>query len=193
MQQHVMEDRTATNLVDQEQERWTIAKLWMAGYSIRDIASELGHTSTYVLAQYREARGEMLTWHEDEIAHLAAERIEGFRNIQRQANEAMEEHPRQTVALLVLVSKAEENIAKIQGLMNDKGQSISKTTRTLKTYTFTDNFPDKVVEMEQTEIHSTPALQMPIEKFHETPDMILHNGEAIEMEGATVIAVKKRG
>jgi hypothetical protein len=152
----------------------------------------MGHQGAYILQCLKEARQVILTWHEDEIELLAAERIEGFRLIQKSAWDIQESHPRQATQLLAVISRAEENIAKIQGVLSDKNQSITRTTRTIKSYTFNDGFPDRYEELQEIEEQTTPALREPIEVLPRRSNVLILDGEIIESE-PHVIKVPKAG
>lgn len=131
-------------LID-EQMRWHIAKLWLKGFTVQAIGIQVKRSIPNVLVAIKEHRTEIAEYHKDEFLKLAAERIEGFRQIQNQAWGQMS-NGKQSTQLLGIINRAEENIARIQGVLSDKVHHLVDVKGDIKVYDFADNLP-KVIDI----------------------------------------------
>ncbi len=129
-------------LID-EQMRWHIAKLWLKGFTVQAIGIQVKRSIPNVLVAIKEHRTEIAEYHKDEFLKLAAERIEGFRQIQHQAWGQMS-NGKQSTQLLGIINRAEENIARIQGVLSDKVHHLVDVKGDIKVYDFVDNLPQVI-------------------------------------------------
>ena len=120
--------------------------LWLRGYNIVDIARIIKSSTREVLDILRETRSNIAEWHKDEIENIRSERIEGFRQVQRRAWLEFElAKPGIKAQLLSIVMKAEETIAKMQGVIENKIKHSGTIDHRYKQYDFNnDNFPEAV-------------------------------------------------
>lgn len=188
--QHIEEQASAQNELGREKRMWDVAKMWFEGYTIPQIADTLKHATQTVLHDIQDMRKVITEWHKGDVAELAAERIEGFRLIQRKALEIAEIYPRQSTQLLSLIYQSEVSIAKVQGVLSDKVQHLGTVTHKIKLYDFEDKFPESKVtgEFRAIEAAHTPAVKGSESKakgFNPDESVII-DGEVIEGE-ATII------
>ncbi|MBU1213502.1 MAG: hypothetical protein KJ587_19880 [Alphaproteobacteria bacterium] len=162
-----------------EQEKWQVAELWFKGYTVKVLADTFKHPPSVILKTIHELREDILEWHRDSLLALAAERIEGFRHIQREAWDAKDAYPVQANQLLSTILRAEENIARIQGVLSDKHQHIADIVHHVKLYDFTDKFP----QIGSTDL---PARVMPEASSH---NRLAGNQDVIELEAEEVVVV----
>ena len=133
---------------------------WLKGYSIDHIAQSEGNVSTSsILTAIRAKRAELRESQEAEIADLAAERIGGLRQLQQEAHEYLDFLPEKAPQLLTVALRAEESIAKIQGVLSDKVLHLGRIQHEVKYYDFTDKTPDPfIVEGTSTLVLEEPEL-----------------------------------
>lgn len=149
--EHIQENRQEQKQLQRVQEVEQVRNMWMRGYTVREMATVLNRTPTYIIQLVRKGREEMAEWHKDEMESLAAERIEAFRQIHRIANDLIPTLTSQSSQLLGIALRAEENIGKIQGVISDKVHHIAKVTHEVKLYDFTDKFPEITAQVTQLE------------------------------------------
>lgn len=144
-------DRAAARGLALERERATIMKLWLQGYSISDIQTATGvDAATSVIQAIRLKRRELQEVQEAEILELAAERIEGLRQLQRESRTYMAILPDKAAQFLTVILRAEETMAKIQGVLSDKVIHLGRVEHHVKLYDFQDSYP--MVEGEITKV-----------------------------------------
>ena len=135
------------SLTTEQNERIAVL-LWMRGYTLFDIAQRLQWSRVKVLEILKQSRAEMAEWHKDEIDSIRSERIEGFRQVQQRAwREYDEAKPGTKAQLLSIIMKAEESIAKMQGVVEHKVKHEGKLDHMHKLYDFNNSeFPDAEVK-----------------------------------------------
>lgn len=129
---------------------------WLKGYTVPEMAVELGVGYHEILGILERGREYLREHYQSSADLLAAERITGFRLIQREARDFILSTPRQRAQLLSIILKAEENIAKIQGVLSDRVHHLVDI-RPPKLYDFQDNFPPQVPPQ------SIPVLSTPVQ------------------------------
>jgi hypothetical protein len=188
MQEHVAENMSEQNAASREQTMWAVAELWYKGYRIKDISRELFVSVSYALQLLKDVREVVRTWHQDDLSNLAAERIEGFRLIQKESWDIASTYPKQANQLMGVIIRAEENIAKIQGVLSDKVHHIGQVTHHVKLYDFEDRFPEAIAEIQELEESHTPALTEPISHAQPSDDVVVMDGVVYEGEAVKVTA-----
>lgn len=129
-----------------EKRRTEAIELWLKGCSTTQIVNQLNISSAIlgrILASYRETLHQQ---QKDSLERLAAERVEAFRNIIYHCWQYAEEEPLLAHRLLPLITRCEENIGKIQGVLSDKHLHLAKVSHEIKRYDFNGtHFPEDVV------------------------------------------------
>jgi len=165
--------------VDRRQDR--VMQKWLSGFTLQDIAASEKVEKTTILRDIGARRKDLRTIYEGDVNELAAERIEGLRAIQRDAIVLTNQLPDKSPAFLTVRLRAEETIAKIQGVLNDKVVHLGRIEHHVKVYDFTDNFPDPV-GLDASVIDSTGVLLQEPEG-----SVPLDSGELLETSTARVV------
>jgi len=119
---------------------------WLKGYSIDQISQSEGNADTStILTAIRDKRLELKVAQEAELGELVAERIGGLRQLQKEAHDYLEFLPDKAPQLLTVALRAEENIAKIQGVLSDKVMHLGRIQVAVKLYDFDDKTPPPMV------------------------------------------------
>ena len=155
-----------------------VMRRWLSGQSLVQIQASESLSYDSVVGYLNSRRKELREFQEQDIHELAAERIEGLRLIQADAVYYQGLFPKSAASLLTVRLRAEESIAKIQGVLNDKVVHLGKITHLVKMYDFEDNFPDLVVEG-NSHLIEEPTLQ------HEEPE-----DAVLAIESAAVVDIK---
>ncbi len=134
----------------------TACHLWLRGNTIAGIAEALTMQDTAVLDAIRDMRAEIKLQHDVDIRELVAERIEAFRLIQREAWTLFDTKSRQSPQYLALIIKAEENIAKIQGVLTDKVQHLHRIVPP-KLYDFDGSRFPEAIDAEVVDVTEVPG------------------------------------
>jgi len=119
-------------------------KLWLSAFTVAEIATKEVVSKGTIIRDLAIRRTELRQAVEADINDLAAERIEGLRLVQRDAIHYTGLMPDKAPQLLTVRLRAEENIAKIQGVLNEKVVHLGKIEHHIKIYDFQDNFPDAI-------------------------------------------------
>ena len=177
--EHIEEQRAEQNILQREQQVWDVAGLWFRGYTVRDISQALGLGRPTIISMLGEVRETIVEWHKADLLELAAERIEGFRSIEKEARDLVIEYPKQSSQLLSVALRSQENVAKIQGVLSDKVHHLGSVTHHVKLYNFKDNFPEAIQNLQSMETETTPAMQGP-PVLTNTKSHIVVDGEVFE-------------
>jgi hypothetical protein len=118
---------------------------WLKGYSVDQIAKSENEEPANVLQAINIKRKSLRESQEADIADLVAERIGGLRQLQQEAHEYLEFLPDKAPQLLTVAMRAEENIAKIQGVLSDKVLHLGRIQHEVKLYDFSDKTPPPLV------------------------------------------------
>lgn len=133
----------------------TILKLWMRGYSVNEIRELISVDDTLVINTIRAHRKQLSSWYKDDIEALRAERITGFRQVLKRAYDECDltDKPAAKAQLLAIAFKAEEAIAKMQGILEINIKHQGEVT-IHKLYDFdSTNFPKpQVIDAEVREL-----------------------------------------
>jgi hypothetical protein len=164
---------TAEKSLELDRRRDRVIKKWLSAFSIDEIATSELVTRKIIIQDLNIKRTELRELHENDVHELAAERIEGLRLLQRDAIYYNNLYPDKAPALLTVRLRAEETIAKIQGVLNEKVVHLGKIVHQVKLYDFEDNFPNAIVEGTSV-IIAEPTVGSPLEE--------------IIIEGATITA-----
>jgi hypothetical protein len=124
--------------------RRKVYKRFLQGYTPYNISKELECHYTFVLQAIEAARGELTQWHSNKLSDMTEETVEVFRMVQQVAWEHLEEGRREADKLLPIITRAEESIARIRGVLSDKVTHIGDITHHMKMYDFEDNYPEMV-------------------------------------------------
>ncbi len=143
--------RDVQRIDDRETKSWNdiifsdeVMRHWLEGKNISEIAKLVDSTHHLILKALSQRRSELRDIQNEEILNLSAERIEAFRDIKRRAILAMHMRPGQSPQLLTVALRAEEDIGKIQGVLNDKVIHLGRIEHVVKKlYDFEDSFPDQ--------------------------------------------------
>lgn len=133
-------------LRNRERMSMRVAELWLQGCTVQQITETLDAENwtpsnrAVVIKAIRDNRDLWRELHAGELEDLAAERIEGYRTIQRAAWIHMSEYG-VSASLLSQVKACEDSIARIQGVLTDKLQLLGKVEHEYKLYDFRDNTP----------------------------------------------------
>ena len=146
---------------DLEQRRFQIAQRWLKGEPLQAIADQMGLHYITVLEDIQHMRQQLKEWQRDSLENLAAERIASFRNIQHHAWQLLELLPKQSNQLLSVILRAEEAIARIQGVLTDRVQHLVSGRLEHKLYDFVDKLPAPTVEGEV--VVEVPRRQTPLD------------------------------
>ncbi len=121
-----------------------VMRFWLDGESISTIMEKVDSTYHLVLKALTQRRTELRELQDVDMLEMAAERIEAFRDIKRRAVKGIEMRPGQAPQLLTVALRAEENIGRIQGVLNDKVIHLGRIEHVAKKlYDFEDEFPDQ--------------------------------------------------
>lgn len=132
---------------------------WLQGHSVTAIArSEGSSTIAMVMQAISIKRVELKESQEAEIEELVAERIGGLRHIMKEAYEYLGFIPDKAPQLLSVALRAEETIAKIQGVLSEKVVHLGRIQHDVKYYDFEDSTPDRVVEGSSRLVLDEPKL-----------------------------------
>mgnify|MGYP005817967221 FL=1 len=187
-------DARAARALDLEQQYQRIMKHWLKGYTTDEIMVREGITTPgIILTAINVKRGEIAAAQADEITNLTAERIAGMRLIKKEAHDYLEFIPDKAPQLLGVALKAEENIAKLQGLLSDKVMHIGRIDHTVKHYNFDDKSPPplidgpiiqgQVISISEPEL---PSIEPEIEVQLITDDTVLAQGTTILPDGQSI-------
>lgn len=139
-----------------EQDSRIASILWLRGYSVVDIAEVIKKSTGDVIKILKDTRAQIAEWHKDELENIRAERIEGFRQVQRKAwNEynSLDAKPGSRLTALQVIAKAEEAIARMQGVVEQKIKHSGNVDHRHKLYDFDNSGykPAEVVEISEDE------------------------------------------
>ena len=153
-----------------ENQKDTAIKMWLESYTFNEISKEIGLSIAKTKDLLREIRGEIAEVLLADRVGLAAERIEGFRDIKRRALFHIKMNPTQAAPLLGVAVRCEENIGKIQGVLVNTTNHLGEIVHThRKMYDFEDDYPDagaQVVEGTITPhqpVNVVPPEDLPVE------------------------------
>ena len=131
-----------TGPVTQEQQQYLIGKLWLQGYGFFEIAEYLKlHVST-VRTHVTTMREVFRDAQNTELLDLAAERVTGFALIKTAAWEQYE--VTKNSRWLQVIMRAEELMAKLQGVLSDKVLHLHAGEVVHKLYDFTASAYDAI-------------------------------------------------
>ena len=121
--------------------------LFMRGYSPNEISELLNITHDRVKECLRLGRKQLSEWYKDEIDALRAERVHGFRQIMKRAQDEYDVTPNTNqnikTQLLNLMFKVEDSLAKIQGVTQETIKHTGNVEHAVKLYDFNSgSFPE---------------------------------------------------
>ena len=149
--------------------------LWLKGYDIDYICRAQGDIDRKVVtATIMRKRGELAEVQEGDIKDLIAERIAGLRLIKAQASDYLDYNPDKASQLLTVQLRAEETIAKIQGVLSEKVLHLGRIQHEIKMYNFEDKTPPMIVDMVKK-----PDIHLAEPELPELPGLVLMAEEAL--------------
>ncbi len=120
---------------------------WLKGYSLSSISISEDVSMAVLTRALNIKRKELQDSQEATIEILVAERIGGLRQIQQEAHEYLGQVPPDKAASLLTVAlRAEETVAKIQGVLSEKVLHLGRIQHEVKLYDFSDNTPPMTVD-----------------------------------------------
>ena len=124
-----------------------VMEKWLKGYSLASISVSEGNCTISSLTRALNIkREELKESQEATLDLLVAERIGGLRQIQQEAHEYLELLPEKAPQLLTVALRAEEAVAKIQGVLSDKVLHLGRIQHDIKLYDFNDLTPPMIIE-----------------------------------------------
>ena len=140
-------ERTQEKYLAEQQLQHRVMKRWLQGYSIEDISyAEGGLKTATVMRAIEIKRNELAEIQQADINELVAERVAGLRVIKAEAHEYLEFMPEKAAQLLTVSLRAEEMIAKLQGVLSEKVMHIGRIQHEVKVYDFVDRTPGPIIE-----------------------------------------------
>ena len=130
----------------EQQMQHRVMKRWLQGYSIEDISyAEGGLKTSIVMRAIELKRKELAEIQQADINELVAERVAGLRVVKAEAHEYLEFMPEKAPQLLTVSLRAEEMIAKLQGVLSEKVMHVGRIQHEVKVYDFVDKTPSPIV------------------------------------------------
>ena len=169
---------------------------WLKGYSVSQIEVSEGNAGKdAIIAAINIKRGDLKEAQRADIEDLIAERIGGLRQIQSEAHEYIEFMPEKAPQLLTVALRAEEAVAKIQGVLSEKVLHLGRIQHEFKMYDFKDNLPPPLSDENNPSIIIQEPELPPIDNFAEIIDVKMLTNIPAELpkpKPLTVVVMKRK-
>ncbi len=181
-------EATHINYLEEMQFQHRVMVKWLQGYSLSNISISEGVSMAVLTRALNIKREELKESQEATIDLLVAERIGGLRQIQQEAHEYLEFWPDKAASLLTVALRAEETVAKIQGVLSEKVLHLGRIQHEVKLYDFNDSTPPMIIDGSSVTIEE-PELP-PIEEITSIEYTTMQEVKVIPPKVAKAVVIK---